>query len=525
MTIVLLHGWGCSSNAWQPLLSELEKISSVLNVELPGFGAAPSIENFSLDAVANLIATQIPDNSTLIGWSLGGMLAVHITARYPRKVSRVITLATNAKFVADTEYTNALPVRANQQFNTEFANNPTAALSMFTGLLAHGDEHERLLLKKIRHLINAESINKNWLQALELLAQLDNRQAFAALKQTGLHLLGGSDALVPAAAAKSLVALNPTQKIVVIPHTAHAIHWSRPEKVIEHIQNFFQQAERSLFFLPHTLDANTPHQLAAHTKPIKKEHIALSFSRAALTYDAVADFQRSVGQQLVGMLKIDNQADVVIDLGCGTGHFTSSLQEKFKVARIIGIDLAEGMLSVAQKKNPQANAWLCGDAENLPIASSSVDVIFSNLALQWCNDLPSLFAELNRVLKPQGLLVFSTLGPSTLHELKSAWHSLDSFVHVNQFQSLADVNIHLKENYFSTTQSDRKITTLHFEKLSDLTRELKALGAHNINKGRATGLTGRKKILELKSNYEQFRCENLLPATYEVIHIVTQKAE
>jgi malonyl-CoA O-methyltransferase len=491
---VLLHGWGSASDSWSPLLAGLQAIADVIAVDLPGFGASPELEGYKLEVLLDLLADHLPAQCILIGWSLGGMLAVQLAARYPQKVVRIITLAANAKFVASHDYPTAMPLAVNRHFNKSFVQDAAATLKLFSGLLAQGDANERGLLKQVRQLANASAINANWLAALELLSSLDNREAFAQLSQPGLHVLAEKDVLVPADAMSGLQNFNPHQQIHIISGAAHALHWSQPTKIAKLIQQFLLPAQ------------------------IAKQAIAHSFSRAAQTYDSVANLQREVGEKLLQTLQPDAQAGFVLDLGCGTGFFTAALQQKFPAAQIIGLDLAAGMLQFARNRHQNSFGWLCGDAEQLPLADASIDVIYSSLALQWCADLSGLLAELCRVLKPGGRLVFSTLGPRTLHELKSAWAQVDDYVHVNQFCELetvcACVSAELQLQEFS-----REDSVLEFASLTELARSIKSLGAHNMNQGRAPGLSGRKKMAAFKAAYESFRRNDRLPATYDVFYL------
>ncbi|GGY87046.1 hypothetical protein GCM10011613_35300 [Cellvibrio zantedeschiae] len=497
--IVLLHGWGSNSQSWQPLIPALQNIANIITIDLPGFGASPEVPEFTVDVVVDLIAAQLPKKCVLIGWSLGGMLAVQIAARYPQRVSRLITLTANAKFVASRDYETAMPLAVNRQFNKGFAADPHATLKLFAGLTVQGDINERSLLKQIRTLPVAENINANWLQALELLTRSDNREAFANLVQPGLHLLAEKDSLVPVAAVKSLSELNARQQVQSISGASHALHWSQPDLVAEHIKNFL---------LPPLLD---------------KKQVAHSFSRAAVTYDSVAGLQRTVGDSLLKKINQNSQAEVVIDLGCGTGYFTPQLQSQFPQALIVGVDLAEGMLHFAREQHDGQKNWLCSDAEKLPFADQSVDLIYSNFALQWCSNLLRLFAELKRILKPGGELIFTTLGPATLHELKSAWQQVDDRIHVNQFHERDELLKDLQQQGFAQVEFEHNPAVMEFESLSDLTRSLKALGAQNVNRGRATGLTGRKTVQAFKQAYENFRRNNLLPATYDVFYVKAKK--
>ena len=171
---------------------------------------------------------------------------------------------------------------------------------------------------------------------------------------------------------------------------------------------------------------------------IDKLKIARSFSRAAVNYDSAAHLQREVGEILLTQLQAeDTQSklyciDTLVDLGCGTGYFSNRLKSLYPKATYCGVDIAEGMLDYANNRHPPLY-WLCADAEQLPFGNEAIDCFFSNLALQWCSNLEVVFSELMRSLKPGGQICFSTLGPTTLWELRAAWRQVDYFIHINQF--------------------------------------------------------------------------------------------
>lgn len=507
INLVLIHGWGCDSRTWQPLLESLQTFASVTLIDLPGFGTSSVVPEFSLDAVLDKIVAQLPQNAVVMGWSLGGMLAVQLAVRFPDRIRAIITLAANLKFVAAPDFPTAMARAVNRQFNQGFAQDPQATLKLFGGLLAQGDADERSLLKQLRRC-DAGLVTDNWLPALQLLAVLDNRVTFAQLVQPGLHLLADKDALVPVAAADLMRKINPYQEVKIFENTAHALHWSKPQAVIEYVAHFLKEQITSIAELDTQLD---------------KKKVAQSFSRAAPTYDSVAQLQRDIGAQLFAQLPDDLPAQSrVLDLGAGTGFFTRQLAAQYRESQIIGLDIAEGMLHYAAAQQREVN-WLCADAELLPLADNSVDLIFSSLAIQWCNNLPQLMAELARVLKPGGQLHVATLGPDTLQELKSAWQQVDNYVHVNHFSPLQDLvaAIHCTQLIVRELKQGNRI--LHYDRLSELTRELKALGAHNINTGKPEGLTGRARLLAFKNAYELFRNPQGLPATYDVIYLNAYK--
>ncbi|OMH38394.1 malonyl-[acyl-carrier protein] O-methyltransferase BioC [Motiliproteus sp. MSK22-1] len=251
---------------------------------------------------------------------------------------------------------------------------------------------------------------------------------------------------------------------------------------------------------------------------LKKIQIADSFSRAAQSYDSMAGLQRQVGHNLLQRsgLQLSGQ---VVDLGCGTGFFSPQLLEQARVSNVVAIDLAEGMLKFAKSSRLNSNiSWLCADAEFLPLADNSVDSLFTSLSIQWCENLSALFAELARVLKPGAVLAFATLGPDTLYELRDSWAQVDDFVHVNQFQGAAAHTQGLG-SYFDQLSFTEERIELEYTELKQLTDELKGIGAHNLNSGRITGLSGRQRIQTFKRAYEGFRKSNgMLPATYQVYY-------
>ena len=253
-----------------------------------------------------------------------------------------------------------------------------------------------------------------------------------------------------------------------------------------------------------------------------KRQVAASFSRAAASYDAVAELQRSVGAQLLARLPAELQPRRWLDLGSGTGHFTRALAERFGAAEGLALDIAEGMLRHAR---PQGGAayFVAGDAEALPLQDASVDLLFSSLALQWCGDFPRVLSEAQRVLRPGGVLAFSSLCVGTLQELRDSWLAVDGFVHVNRFRRFEDYQQMCAASGLQSLTLQRQAEVLHFPDLRSLTDSLRDLGAHNLNPGRPGGLTGRSRIRALIEAYERFRQPQGLPATYQVVYGVLQK--
>lgn len=253
---------------------------------------------------------------------------------------------------------------------------------------------------------------------------------------------------------------------------------------------------------------------------IDGREVRRSFGRAAHDYDAAAILQARVRRELLDRLELVRlEPAVVLDLGAGTGQATIELKRRYRSAQVIALDLAEGMLREAARRQTLLRRFrrVCADAMAVPLREGSVDLVFSNLMLQWCDDPDRVFAECRRVLRPNGLLAFATFGPDTLVELRRAWSAADGRTHVNRFIDMHDLGDALVRCGFAEPVLDVERYTLTYAEVRDLMRELKAIGAHNANAGRPRGLTGRGKLQRMVEAYEAFRRDGRLPATYEVV--------
>lgn len=247
-----------------------------------------------------------------------------------------------------------------------------------------------------------------------------------------------------------------------------------------------------------------------------------AFSRAAPAYDAIATLQHQVEAQLLDRLELLKEAPLrVLDVGAGPGRASAAMRKRFPKAEIIALDLALPMLREAKAR---AGWWkpfrrICGDARALPVADQSIDLLFSNLCLQWCEDLEVVFDEFRRVLRPGGWLLFSTFGPDTLTELRQSWAAVDDAPHVNVFIDMHDIGDRLLAAGFRAPMLDVDHYDLRYSDPTILMRELKGIGAGNADADRARGLTGRRKLAALLAAYEGFRGDDgRYPASYEVVY-------
>jgi malonyl-CoA O-methyltransferase len=244
-----------------------------------------------------------------------------------------------------------------------------------------------------------------------------------------------------------------------------------------------------------------------------------SFDRAAGNYDAAAVLHTDARDNLLERLDLMAiEPKVVVDAGAGTGHGSRALKRRYPNALVVAMDFSAGMLRVAGRQNSWLRPFqrLCADAQQLPFADASVDLIVSNLLLQWC-DPDAVFSEFRRVLTPQGLLTLTTFGPDTLRELRAAWANVDTGSRVHSFIDMHDLGDAMVRNGFVSPVLDVEQITLQYRDVNGVAADLKALGAHNATVGRPKGLTGRQKFAAMQSAYEAQRRDGRLPATYEII--------
>jgi malonyl-CoA O-methyltransferase len=252
-----------------------------------------------------------------------------------------------------------------------------------------------------------------------------------------------------------------------------------------------------------------------------------AFGRAARSYDGAAVLQREVGSRMLERLDyIRLQPQRIVDLGCGTGAWLGPLRQRFRGADVTGIDLALPMLQAAAARDtfwrrlvarPSA-ALLCASAEALPLPDASVDLVWSNLMLQWLPGPQSALAEAWRVLRPGGLVMFSTFGPDTLRELRDAFAG-SGHAAVNRFADMHDIGDALVQLRYADPVMDAERLELTYADFDGVVRDLRAIGATHLHAGRSRGLGGRARWMQARQRYEAHRrSDGRLPATFETVY-------
>lgn len=507
--LVLLHGWGSSAAVFADFVPELRAFARVQTLELPAHGARWA-EAFpsDTDALLEWLRDHVPANAVLVGWSLGGTLGLQLALRYPDHLAGLVTIATNPCFLRRPDWPCGMEQAAWEGFRRELLRDPHKQAARFAALQSRGDSQPRELARRLRAVasVRTESV-QGLLLALDALGAADVRQQLVMLDVPLLCVFGEHDALVDVRVADECLRLQPQASVWLAPGAGHVPFLGQPAALAARIEDFLA----------------TRLGEPRHRAP-EKHLVAASFGRAATGYETAAALQRSTGSQLLEALApID--AHRILDLGSGTGHFAKQLATRFTGAQILAVDIAEGMTRHARDiTDVQRIAWVCADAESLPLESASIDLVFSNLALQWCaSPIPAL-REIARVLAPGGRAHIATLADDTLWELRAAWRAVDDGVHVNRFESVAALLDAVQASGLRLKDLRQRYLRVPYADVLVLARELRTLGAHNLNEGRAAGLAGRRSWRRLQDAYARLAApDGSLPASWRVVRLELEK--
>ncbi len=262
--------------------------------------------------------------------------------------------------------------------------------------------------------------------------------------------------------------------------------------------------------------------MSAKTNKLSTAQVRRSFARAAKSYDRYAVLQKTITARLLESFELINiEPSKILDLGAGTGYGARLLKKRYKRATVVQVDLSTKMLSLSRQNSPRffsGQQFVCADAVSLPFAPGQFDIVFSSLMLQWCSDLDVVLAGVAEMIRPGGLFIFASLGPDTLKELRECWQQVDDAVHVNTFIDMHDIGDALVRNGLGEPVLSVEHITMLYDDARTLMREIKAIGAQNVNTGRRTSLTGKQRLQDVVNHYETFRSNGKLPATYEAVY-------
>ena len=478
-TIALLHGWGGNSRSWGVVPQLLAEFGRVECIDLPGYGDEPELGDNSLESYLSWLEQRLPATALIVGFSLGGMLAMAFAARHPQRVSGLLMVASNLKFVASDEWPQALAGDHFEQFNSGYQSDPRRTLARFTALACNADRQVKKQLSKDLPLPPTPSAGQMQLALLGELRLFCAAQTVADSALPVAMLFAREDQLVPVAASDQIAADYPK---FTISHCAgsHMLPLQHPEAIMLAVEQLLLQVEGE--------------------PQLDKRAVANSFSRAAEDYTRAAVLQAQVAGELLAE-HAGQCPDRLLDLGCASGVQAQALQHFYPAAQRLGLDLSLGMLQAAQQQRPVTCQWVCADAEQLPFAADSIDTVFSSFALQWCERVEAAAIELARVVAIGGELLLAIPVAGTLCELRAAWAEVDASSHINRFASAARWRTALEQAGFTIDQLATREYIQNHASVSELMYSIKAVGAHNSQLGRATVATGRGRIKQLYAAY------------------------
>ena len=246
--------------------------------------------------------------------------------------------------------------------------------------------------------------------------------------------------------------------------------------------------------------------------------IAESFDRIAANYDRYAALQQEAGRRLLDRVEFRRLEPArILDLGCGSGSTAAALKKTFRKARVLGLDLSPGMLAEARRKSTLTRPFrlLCADMARMPLAARSVDLVFANLSVLWVAQPEKLFAEVRRVLRPDGMFLFSGFGQGCLRQLSATWPALDERVQLPIFPDLLETGDALTAAGFREPVMDADRITLHYPALESLMGELEATGTAQLVRG---WQHWRENLDALEQVWQPLRVEGRYPLSYEIVY-------
>jgi len=242
--LVLLHGWGLHGEIWQTLLPELELHFRVYNVDLPGFGYSKAqTDDYNLDYVVDNIKSILPEKFHLMGWSLGGLVAMAIAKNLPKQTEKLITVATNPCFVVNSNWQAAMPKQLLQSFMSSLVNNPKRTLNKFLSIQAKGSTRQKQDLLKLRKILSSRDApdQKVLLGGLQILQETNLVASLSKLTLASLQIYGAQDSLVPIEIAKQVASRMPNSAQSIFTDAAHVPFLSFTEEFCSTVIHFLNE--------------------------------------------------------------------------------------------------------------------------------------------------------------------------------------------------------------------------------------------------------------------------------------------
>ena len=239
--VLLLHGWGFSAGVWADLAERLAPRFRVHVPDLPGYGAAPACAPYTLETIVGTLARAAPRRCHVVGWSLGGEIALAWARRAPRQVRRLALIATTPCFTSRPGWPCATAPAVLQEFGRSLAADRAGTLARFVAVQAKGDARARRFIGVLRELSERNTPDSVLAAGLTVLSSADLRRELRRVKQPALVMHGARDRIVPAAAGRRLALALPDARFRLLRACAHAPFLSQPARVAQALRAFFDE--------------------------------------------------------------------------------------------------------------------------------------------------------------------------------------------------------------------------------------------------------------------------------------------
>jgi pimeloyl-[acyl-carrier protein] methyl ester esterase len=237
--VVLLHGWGFSAQIWSELAGRLAPRFRVHAPDLPGYGGAPACSPYTLESMAEAAAAAAPRHCHVVGWSLGGEVALAWARRAPRQVRRLALIGATPCFAARPGWPCATPRAVLREFGRRLAEDRAGTMARFVAAQARGDARAGRFAGTLARAGADQTPDRVLAAGLDVLLAADLRGKLREVRQPALVLHGAHDRIVPPAAGRRLAQALPDARFELMPACAHAPFLSQPGKVVQRLREFF----------------------------------------------------------------------------------------------------------------------------------------------------------------------------------------------------------------------------------------------------------------------------------------------
>tara|TARA_B100002019_G_scaffold291710_1_gene312686 strand:+ start:380 stop:2023 length:1644 start_codon:yes stop_codon:yes gene_type:complete len=518
-SLLLIHGWGLDHNIWGDCVVSFSDTFNIFILDLPGHGFSKNNDEKSMEKYIQSLPLHIlPDKFSIIGWSVGGIVASFIAKKLINRVCNLIVICTNMHFLKNKDWPYAMDASLFENFAKALkVKDYKKVLDRFYVLQTLGANSSKDDLYKIKSLSTKDQFSKKGLiNTLAWLKNYDLSLIWNDLPMPVLHQYGKFDEIIPIESCNFIKKKYSNHYFQVYKNSSHVPFISEKGLWERETKKFLLSRHDNYF--------------------IDKEKISKSFSSVAEQYDKFSVVQKKIGTELLGLVssykKPKRETSNIFDFGSGTGFFTKDLKKLYPSSTIYEIDMSLDMLNHSamnkSKESLHVNSdevyQIQGDIEELPIYHSSSDLIFSNLSIQWCENQEKVFSGIANTLNKKGIAFIATLVDGTFNEIRNAWSNVDDNVHVNKFETAQMIDLHCKKN--NMTILDSKIIQYkeRFASISDLHQSIKRIGAKNMNTGSHQGLLGKKKFNKYIKELEKNKIDkNTYQLTYMVKFLILRR--